>query len=71
MFKVAKIIASFASGGWYALVGALGAFVGEAGADVIKATLDYVWLEDETRCLVDHPEWKDYSIPKRFLEVLK
>lgn len=72
MFKIlVKGVSSFVSGGWFALIGACGAFVGEAGANVIKNVADYVWFDAENGYFKDNPGKEDESVIKRLWEVMK
>lgn len=72
MFRIlVKGISSFVSGGWFALIGACGAFLGESGANVIKNAADYVWFDAENGYLKDNPGKEDESVIKRLWEVMK
>lgn len=69
MFKIVKGISSFIKGGWYALIGTAGGFVGEAIADVWKQVLDYAWFDDENGYLKDYPDRKNESLGKRLWRI--
>lgn len=62
---VTKLGGAALSGGLTAFIGALGAFVGESAANVLKPVFDYIWFDAETGYLKDFPERKDESIIKR------
>lgn len=72
MFKIlVKGVSSFVSGGWFALIGACGAFLGESGANVIKNVADYVYFDAENGYLKDNPGKENESVVKRLWEVIK
>lgn len=72
MFKIlVKGVSSFVSGGWFALIGACGAFLGESGANIIKNVADYIWFDAENGYLKDNPGKEDEPVVKRLWEVMK
>ena len=71
MRTIIRGISSFIRGGWFAVIGTCGAFVGEAAANIIKNTSDYIWFDAENGYLKDNPGKENESIIKRLWEVMK
>ena len=72
MFKIlVKGVSSFVSGGWFALIGTCGAFLGESAANVVKNVADYVYFDAENGYLKDNPGKENEPVIKRLWEVIK
>jgi hypothetical protein len=68
---VTKLGGAALSGEATAFIGAIGAFLGESGANVIKNAADYVWFDSADGYLKDNPGKEDESVVKRLWEVMK
>jgi hypothetical protein len=68
---VTKLGGAALSGEATAFIGAIGAFLGESAANVVKNIADYVYFDAENGYLKDNPGKENESVVKRSWEVIK